>query len=388
MNNDVTATPVPTGGFPDVVPVLGDDRVRLRAMTTEDLPAVVEQSTDPETVRWTSIPTPYDLDAARGFLDLHVEGWASEHGTRHWVVELLPLDGAAGLPFAGLIDLRPDPKGGAWETGFALHPAARGCGAMSAALRLAARWAFDHGAPSLHWWAARGNFPSWRVAHACGFTLIGTVPARIGDRDGGATETWLAALLPGDPMTPRSPWIEPPVIEATGLRLRPLRETDRALAEPHDHPTHHVPAQAVPTPETVDAWLLRRRESAALGMSWVWCITDPTTDEALGEVLVFVRSGHLVEGGTAELGYTVRPSARGRGVALRATGAVVEHVLTPVVDGGLGLRRLVAETAADHEASNRVLTGAGFTVWGRESAADAPDGSVGPALRWERLAEA
>ena len=51
-----------------------------------------------------------------------------------------------------------------------------------------------------------------------------------------------------------------------------------------------------------------------------------------------------------------------------------------------GLRRLVAETAADNEASNRVLAGAGFTVWGREEAADAPDGSVGPALHWERLA--
>ena len=44
------------------------------------------------------------------------------------------------------------------------------------------------------------------------------------------------------------------------------------------------------------------------------------------------------------------------------------------------------ETAADNEASNRVLAGAGFTVWGREEAADAPDGSVGPALHWERLA--
>ena len=384
--NDVTAVPVPSGPFPQVVPTLGDDRVRLRAMTTEDLPAVVEQSTDPETVRWTTVPSPYDIDAARDFLDLHAEGWAREHGTRHWVVELLPRDGAEGLPFAGTIDLRPDPQGGAWETGYALHPAARGRAVMSSALRLAARWAFDHGAPSLHWWAERGNFASWRVARACGFTLVGTVPARIGDRGGRATEAWLATLLPGDPMTPRTPWTEPSVLAADDLRLRPLRETDRALAEPHDHRPHHVPARAVPTPETVDAWVLRRRESEALGTSWAWCITDPSTDEALGEVLVFVRSGHLVEGGTAELGYTVRPSARGRGVAGRAARAVVEHVLTPVVDGGPGLRRLVAQTAADHEASNRVLTGAGFTVWGHEPAADAPDGSVGPALHWERLA--
>ena len=55
-------------------------------------------------------------------------------------------------------------------------------------------------------------------------------------------------------------------------------------------------------------------------------------------------------------------------------------------EGGFGLRRLVAETAADNAASNRVLERAGFTPWGREEAADAPDGSVGPAIHWERLA--
>ena len=54
--------------------------------------------------------------------------------------------------------------------------------------------------------------------------------------------------------------------------------------------------------------------------------------------------------------------------------------------GGFGLRRLVAETAADNTASNRALASAGFTEWGREAAADAPDGSVGPAVHWERLA--
>ena len=50
------------------------------------------------------------------------------------------------------------------------------------------------------------------------------------------------------------------------------------------------------------------------------------------------------------------------------------------------MRRLVAETAADNAASNRVLERAGFTPWGREEAADAPDGSVVPAIHWERLA--
>ena len=73
-------------------------------------------------------------------------------------------------------------------------------------------------------------------------------------------------------------------------------------------------------------------------------------------------------------------------VAGRAARLAADHALGAVADGGLGLRRIIAETAADNEASNRVLAGAGFTTWGREEAADAPDGSIGPAVHWERLA--
>lgn len=384
--NDVTPLPVPTGDFPAVVPVLESGCVRLRAMTDADLPAVVEQSTDPETVRWTSVPSPYALDTAREFLGLHAQGWANEVGIRHWAVEVLPHDGVGGLPFAGIVDLRPDAKGGAWETGYVLHPEARGRGVMAAALRLAAAWAFAHGAPSIYWFAARGHFASWRVAHACGFTLHTTLPDRLVDRDGRGIDAWIASLLPDRPMTRRHPWIEPTVIEGEGIRLRPLRDGDTAIAEPHDHPSHHVPARALPTPETFDDWMLRRREEMSLGRSSNWCIADAASDEPLGEVLVFVHEGTLLEGGTAELGYSIRPSARGRRAAGRAARLAADHALRPVAEGGFGLRRLLAETAADNEASNRILRSAGFTVWGREESADAPDGCVGPAIHWERLA--
>lgn len=384
--NDHALPAVPTGAFPDIVPELTTGSVRLRAMTETDLPFVVEQSNDPETVRWTTVPQPYDLGSAREFLGLHVSGWAVPEGTKHWVVELLPHDGAAGLPFAGIVDLRPGATGGAWETGFVLLPAARGRGAMSGALRLAARWAFDHGAPSLYWFAARGNFASWRVAHACGFTHQGTLPTRLADRADRVADAWAALLLPDDEMSPRHAWVEPPVVEADGLRLRPLRDDDRAIAEPHDHPAHFMPSRGIPSPETFDDWLLRRREGMSRGAGMNWCITEATVDEPLGEVLVFVRDGVLVEGGTAELGYALRPSARGRGIAGIAARLAADHALAALSSGGMGLRRLVAETAADNEASNRVLAGAGFGQWGREEAADAPDGSVGPAIHWERLA--
>lgn len=384
--NEQVATVVPRA-FPDVVPLLTKGAVRLRAMTERDLPSLVEQSNDPESIAWTVVPQPYGLDDARAALAFHAEQWTESGGRRYWAIERLPLEDAPGTPFAGVINVRPSGReGDAWETGFSLHPAARGRGLMSAALRLAAQWAFDQGAPSLRWWAARGNFASWRVAHTAGFTHHGTLPSAVQARASGSADAWVASLLPGQSMTPRHPWVVPPVIEADGLRLRPIRDEDRAVAEPHDHPAHHLPARAVPTPETFDDWLLRRREGMSLGRGCTWCIADAATDDPLGEVLLFVREGALEAGGSAELGYSMRPSARGRGIAGRAARLASAHALRPVTEGGLGLRRLLAETAADNAASNRVLAGAGFTVWGREEAADAPDGSIGPALHWERLA--
>ncbi|WP_282072691.1 hypothetical protein [Janibacter hoylei] len=127
-------------------------------------------------------------------------------------------------------------------------------------------------------------------------------------RDGTA-DAWRASLLPGEPMTPRHTWVVPPLVEVGGLRLRPLRDDDRAIA-------------------------------------------DVASDDPLGEVLVFTRA---VSSSRAGRRSSATPSGRAR-------------------------------TVADNEASNRMLAGAGFTRWGREEAAEAPDGSVGPALHWERLA--
>ena len=71
-------------------------------------------------------------------------------------------------------------------------------------------------------------------------------------------------------------------------------------------------------------------------------------------------------------------------MASEAARLAVAHALRPAAEGGLGVRRLVAETAADNEASNAVLRRAGFVEYGREHAVDAlPDGTYGDALYWE-----
>lgn len=367
---------------PEVPPLTGR-RVRLRALTEDDLPAMVEQCQDREAIAWTTIPSPYDLDDARSFLDLARSGWRERDGNLVWAIEELGTKETPGVRYAGSIDVRPGSSADrAWEIGYALHPAARGRGLMSDAVRVACAWSFAQGAPSMYWYANRGNWASRRVAWACGFTMHGLTPAKIAAR-GGPADCWMGSLLPGQPMRASTPWYEPPVLIGDTVRLRPWRDGDAEAGEPVDDPAHWIPEGSSLTPQRFPGFISRRHEAAAAGLGMNWCIADLATDRPLGEVGVFLRSA-----GTdwAELGYQILPSARGRGAASEAAQLVVAQVTSPVEKGGLGFRRLVAETAADNEASHAVLRRCGFSVYGREHAVDPlPDGTYGDALHWERL---
>ena len=262
---------------------------------------------------------------------------------------------------------------------------------MAAAVRLVAEWWFEQGGSRLHWRAARGNFASWRVAWACGFTHHGTLPGSLADGDGGPPlDAWQASLTADDVLEARTPWCDPDLLrtdEAGGLVLRPWLDEDVDALEPRDQPAHHMPARGILEPDTFPEWLLTRREKMALGTTVSWCVADATSGRALGEALLFVLEGTL-DDDTAELGYQVLPSARGRGVATAAARLVAAHALAPRADGGMGMRRLVAQTAEDNIGSNAVLDALGFEIWGRETAADVlPGGRTVESLHWERLRE-
>jgi len=373
--------------FPACVPELSDGVVRLRAHRPDDARRIVEQSNDPETMRWTTVPRPYALADAHDYLARIEREWNTPDGARYWAVtDAADPEGR----FLGTIDLRPK-GGGAAGVGFGLHPQARGSGFMAGALRLTCRWWFGEGGVRVHWLAVRGNFASWRVAWSCGFANHGTIPQSHPDPDDPSRpplDVWRGSLGADDVMEPHSPWEDVPVIDATeapGIRLRPWRDRDIEALEPRDQPEHYMPARGVLDADTFPEWLLIRREQMSLGRVLSWCVTDATTDAALGEVLVFVTEGTL-DDDTAELGYQVVPSARGRGVATDGSRALVAHAFAPRATGGLGMRRLVAQTAEDNAASNRVLDRLGFTIWGRETAADVlPDGRAVDALHWELL---
>ncbi|MCW2814896.1 MAG: N-acetyltransferase [Nocardioides sp.] len=99
---------------PPPVPTLSDGVVTLRAHRPDDAARVVEQCTDPDTVRWTTVPAPYGPAEAAQFLDEVVPGaWASG-AAAYFAIE------HAGR-FAGTVDLRFRGRDEA-EVGFGLHP--------------------------------------------------------------------------------------------------------------------------------------------------------------------------------------------------------------------------------------------------------------------------
>ena len=382
-----TSTDVPA-------PTLTDGVVTLRVHTESDADAVVEQSGDADSLRWTTVPRPYGRADALGWIEGNRAAWLTPDSTRTWAIDWVdPRDPEGRTRFGGSIDLRPMVRPAVGELGFGLHPDARGHGVMARAVRLVLAHAFTEGGwgqplVRVHWRAVRGNWGSRRVAWATGFTPHGTLPDSHPDPTGeaAALDTWTASIGPDDATTPAAPWFEPPVLEApeAGLRLRPWRPDDADAIEPRDaDPTHWMPARSVLSTETFAQWLLVRQERMAEGSAVEWCIADATTDRALGGVTVFSRVGSLT-GDAGELGYQLFPSARGRGVAKAAAHLATAHAFRPREEGGLGLRRLVGETAADNEASNAVLRATGFTAWGRERAVDVlADGSWGDGLHWD-----
>lgn len=191
------------------------------------------------------------------------------------------------------------------------------------------------------------------------------------------------------PPKARSP-LDPPVFRTTRLCLRPWRDTDApGRGEgPDADSLRFMPAGAQPGPDDFPAWLAKRRAAMADGEELHWCMADLATDAMLGNVQLF-HMGPLESRFQAELGYWLRPGARGRRIIAEAVGPVVAHAFRPVEDGGLGLVRLHAATDSDNEASRSILRAAGFTQWGADHQAwRRTDGSLSDGAHYELLAPA
>jgi RimJ/RimL family protein N-acetyltransferase len=274
-----------------------------------------------------------------------------------------------GGRLAGTAELRDEGEG-RLEVAHESHPWVQGTGAMEKAVRLLVDWAFsDRGAAVVVWRAHTGDWASRKLAWRLGFTLEGTIRAAL-PQHGRLQDAWVWTLLAGDDRTPKGRWLEVPVLEGEGLRLRAWRESDvPRIVEACSDPRTQAWLGQMPAPYDESdalAWLEHQRENRARGTSVAWAVVDADDDKdnhddvALASVSYF----GLVPEVEAEIGYWAHPDARGRGVVGAAVELVVAHGFAPITDGGLGRHRLQIGTAWGNTASRHVAERAGFTLVG------------------------
>ncbi len=165
--------------------------ITLRRPTERDIDAMVATCRDPEAVKWTTVPDPYQPADAEWFLRLSADQWASGTGLHCGLY-----DGSDA--YCGSVSLRLMPDAGKADVGFLVSPSARGKGYATAATRAMCEWGFATlGLERIEWRAHVGNQASRRAAEKVGFVLEGTERAGIPHR-GERRDCWVAAILPTD----------------------------------------------------------------------------------------------------------------------------------------------------------------------------------------------
>ena len=348
--------------YPDDVPTLTDGVVTLRAHRESDVDAMVEQSVDPDSVEWTRVPVPYAREDAVGYLGVLAEGWRSGREFA-FAVE------TADVPFAGSVSLRTYEEPGVAELAFGLHPAARGRGVCSRAVKLLLDWGFRR-FELVVWIAHVGNWGSRRVAWANGFSFDGTI-ARFAERRGERFDAWIGSLRAEDDRTPKHPWHVAPVLDSARLRLREVRESDadRFGESIRDERSKHFAGRvrAVRMIDDGAAMVRRILLAQAAGERYDWTITEPHRDVMIGHIQLFDLDG--LDETEAKFGYSVHPDSRGKGVVREALATVTEWAFRSVAEGGLGKRRLTLTTAMSNSASRYAAEQAGFEHVATEPAA-------------------
>ncbi|MDG4820899.1 GNAT family protein [Asanoa sp. WMMD1127] len=179
---------------PELFAATRDGEIKLRALEERDVDPIAESANDPEAVRWTTIPHPYERAHGESFVHDYAAGvWLRGTGAVFAIGD--PADDA----YAGVMELRLHPTRPALaDVGFMVPPQARGRGFAPAALAAMSAWGFTAlGLHRIGWWANVGNEASRRVAEKAGFTFEGTSRGYL-DHRGEWTDAWTAALLASD----------------------------------------------------------------------------------------------------------------------------------------------------------------------------------------------
>lgn len=360
---------------------LRGDGVLLATPTSADVDAITELCQDEEIQRWTTIPAPYERRHAEQFLsDVVDPGWESGRNLT-WALRN-PEDRAV----LGMVSLNLRDEPGSGEIGFWLGSEGRGHGLMTTAVRLVAEYAFAPeglGLERMVWRANVGNWPSRRVAWRLGFTIEGTLRKELLKR-GERVDAWVGTLVAGDPVEPKTRWLNVPTLTGSKLSLRRFAESDAdACVEACNDPETRQWLGQLPSPytrETALGYIRSREDEHADGTGLHWAAAPVDGGPAIGSFsLMTIRDGR------AEVGYWVHPAARGAGVATEAVQLMVRHAFTGQVDGGLGLRRLILGRGEGNVASEKVAERAGFRRFGVEHLAERLGDGSWADLHWYEL---
>jgi RimJ/RimL family protein N-acetyltransferase len=363
---------------------LRGERVLLSVPTLDDIDRITALCQDEQIQRWTTIPSPYQRRDADWFVREKVRaGW--DGGIElTWAVRN-PQDG----PVLGMVGLALDDDGSA-EIGYWLGTEARGSGLMTEAVRLVADHALDPdglGLQRLIWHASVGNWASRRVAWRLGFAVEGTIRAHL-PKHGERQDAWVATLLSGDTREPTLPWFDVPTLHGRRVVLRRWRESDAdgVVEACNDPVTRHWLGQLPDpyTPDTALAYIADREQHHATARGVHWAAAFDENAPAVGSFSLMAPGDSPIRH-SAEVGYWVAPSARGRGIATEAVRLMVRHAFIDTADGGMGLRRLLLAHANGNEASHEVAVRNGFVHTGTERVAERLGDGTYADLHWYDL---
>lgn len=339
------------------VPTLTDGTVTLRAHGEDDIARCVEQCVDPDSIRWTTVPTPYRTEDAKFFIRRAMPGgWETD---QEWGFAV-EYEGR----YAGTVSLRNRGQQRA-EIAYGSHPDVRGAGVMERALRLLLDWGFaERELETVVWYANVGNWASRKLAWRVGFSFDGVLRGWLPHR-GEMVDAWCGTLLRDEELAPHTDWYDVPRIVGERVVLRRHQASDRErLIEGANDPDNREWIFRLPVPygdAEADHFLTMREQDMADGTAVHWVVADPATDAFCGLVSI-----HRIHRPVGELGYWAHPDARNRGLMTEAVRRVSRHAFIDVEDGGLGLRRLQLFADVDNIASLRVAENAGYTRIGTE----------------------
>jgi len=166
--------------------------VRLRPLRSDDAPACVQACQDPLSVRYTTVPHPYDEKQAEAFIHTFAPSmWA--RGTEA-VFAVADADdalvGTMALRLPG--DELYTPTG---DVGYLIGPWARGRGYASAALQALCDWGFANLAlRRIEWQAYVGNTASRATAERAGFLVEGELRQALPHR-GTFEDSWIGSRI-------------------------------------------------------------------------------------------------------------------------------------------------------------------------------------------------